>query len=92
MVMGSCWVTVKEAKATGLSFDKKEVSTGIGKEETVMIKDGTAPYTVKVKDEKIATATIKDSKLMVKGVKAGKTTVTVTDKEKKTGILEIVIK
>ena len=44
------------------------------------------------KDTKIATATVKDGKIIIKGVKAGSTSVTVTDKNKKTGTISITVK
>lgn len=78
--------------ASELDFDKKSVSVNVGKEETVAIKGGTAPYTATAKDTKIATATVKDGKITIKGVKAGSTSVTVTDKDKKTGTITVTVK
>lgn len=90
---GKIAVTVKDADAKGLDFDKKKVEINAGKEDVVTIKNGTAPYAVAVKDETVATATIKDNKVTIKGLKAGKTTVTVTDKDKKNeGSISVEIK
>ena len=86
---GSFTVTVK-AVAEKLEFDKAEVSVGVEKEDVVTVKSGTAPYTVKVADETVATATVNETAVTVKGVKAGTTTLTVTDKDGKTG--EVAIK
>lgn len=79
-----------EVKAIGVS--KNPVSVGVGKEETVDILGGAAPFAAAVKDSKIATATVTDNKVVIKGVKAGKTTVTVTDKNKLTTIINVVVK
>ena len=86
---GSFTVTVKAA-AEKLEFDKTEVTVGVEKEEVVTVKTGTAPYTVKVADEAVATATVNEAAITVKGVKAGTTTLSVTDKDGKTG--EVAIK
>ena len=87
--IGSFTVEVKAASEK-LEFDKAEVSVGVGKEDVVTVKSGTAPYTVKVADEAVATATVNEAAITVKGVKVGTTTVTVTDKDGKTG--EVAIK
>ncbi len=84
---GSISVTVKEM----LTFDKTSVSVNVGKEGSITVKSGTAPYTVAVKDTKIATATVKDAVITVKGVAAGSTTITVTDSKKVTGVLNITV-
>ena len=86
--IGSFTVEVKAA-AEKLEFDKAEVTVGVEKEEVVTVKTGTAPYTVKVADEAVATATVNESAITVKGVKAGATTVTVTDKDGKTGEISV---
>lgn len=86
--IGSFTVEVKAA-AEKLEFDKAEVTVGVEKEEVVTVKSGTAPYTVKVSDEAVATATVRESAITVKGVKAGTATVTVTDKDGKTGEISV---
>lgn len=43
------------------------------------------------KDDKIATATVKDAKLTIKGVKVGSTTITITDKNKKTATVVVTV-
>ncbi len=88
---GTFTVTVKEA-TTSLEFDQTSVSVETGKEETVTVKSGTAPYTATVKDTDIATATVEDGKITIKGVKAGTTTVTVTDKDNLTGTVSVTVK
>ena len=84
---GSISVNVKEM----LGFDKNSVSVAADKEETVTVKSGTAPYAATVKDASIATATVKDAVITIKGIKAGTTTVTVTDNNKVTGTLNVTV-
>lgn len=88
---GKVVVTVKEAVA-GLNFDKNTVDVTVENEDVVTIKDGEAPYIVAVADAAIATATEKDGKITIKGVKAGTTTVSVTDKNKKSGTITVTVK
>ncbi|MFV0417331.1 MAG: Ig-like domain-containing protein [Dysgonomonas sp.] len=94
---GKVTVTVKEAVANELDLSKKDatvaVSVNVGKEDVVTIKGGVAPYTASAKDASIATATIKNDKVTIKGVKAGTTTITVADKDKKnSGTVSVTIK
>lgn len=89
---GTIAVTVKDA-TNALDFDKKTLEVGVGKEDIVTIKGGTAPYAAEAKDAGIATVTVKDDKVTVKGVKAGSTTITVTDKDKKnSGVITVTVK
>lgn len=76
---------------TPLSYDKANVSVGIGNEAEINIKSGKAPYTVSVTDTKIATATVKDAKVTIKGVKAGTTTVSVLDANKLAGTITVTV-
>ncbi|RNC67042.1 pilus assembly protein N-terminal domain-containing protein [Proteiniphilum sp. X52] len=86
---GKITVTVKE----GLSFDKTSVEVEANKETVVNITGGTAPYAAETKDATIASATIDGNKITVKGLKAGKTTITVTDKDKKNiGTVSVTVK
>ena len=57
----------------------------------VNISGGTTPYTAASKDDKIATTTVKDAKLTIKGVKVGSTTITITDKNKKTATVVVTV-
>lgn len=77
---------------TPLSFDKANVNVEVGKEDVVAIKSGKAPYTVSAKDTKIATATIKDDRITITGVKAGSTTINVLDKDKLAGTVIVTVK
>lgn len=96
-ITGKVTVTVKEAVANELDLSKAgatvAVSANVGKEDVVTIKGGTAPYTAESKDATIATATLKDDKVTIKGIKAGTTTITVADKDKKnSGTISVTIK
>ena len=84
---------VKAGKATILVKDSKNVmgSVAVGKEEMITISGGTTPYTAKSQDNKIAMASIKDAKLTIKGVKVGNTTITITDKNKKTAKVNVTV-
>ena len=87
-VMGTLPFTV----VAPLSFDKSMVEVEATTEVMVMVKSGTKPYTVMVKDPGTATATVKDDKVTIKGVKKGSTMVTVLDKTKKAGIISVTVK
>ena len=85
---GQVIVTVKAASSS-LTVDKKSAEMAVGKTVDVTVSKGTAPYTATVKD---SNASVKDSKITIKGVKAGKTTVTVTDKNKKSATINVTVK
>lgn len=91
-LQGRITVTVKEASAKALSFDQSSLSLAVGKDATVQIKNGTAPYTATSKDTGIATVSVKDNKITVKAVKAGQTTVSVVDKNKLAGTISVTVK
>lgn len=86
-VTGSLSITVVD----GVVVDKAKTSIAVGKEDVINISGGTIPYTAASKDEKIATTTVKDAKLTIKGVKVGSTTITVTDKNKKTATVVVTV-
>jgi len=89
----SITITVTVGNATsGLTFDKRSVSVAVGREESVTVSGGTAPYTATVKDAANATVTVKDKTITIKGVKAGNTIVTVTDKNKNSGSISVIVK
>ena len=75
----------------GVVVDKAKTSIAVGKEDVVNISGGTTPYTAASKDDKIATTTVKDAKLTIKGVKVGSTTITITDKNKKTATVVVTV-
>ena len=86
-VTGSLSITVVD----GVVVDKAKTSIAVGKEDVVNISGGTTPYTAASKDDKIATTTVKDAKLTIKGVKVGSTTITITDKNKKTATVVVTV-
>ena len=88
---GKVTVTVKEAPQV-LSFDKDKVTIEVDKDAVVTVEGGTAPYTATVKDETVATVELNKDKITIKGVKAGTTTVTVSDKEENSGTISVTIK
>lgn len=85
-------ILVKSPMMAALSFDKSETTMGVGEEATVSILSGTAPYTVKSADEQIATASVSGLKITVKGIQAGITVLTVTDTNKRTGLVFITVR
>lgn len=85
-------ISVEVKASSALAFDKTSVNVAVGKEGTVAVKNGTQPYTVKSGDEKIATVKVDKATITVKGVKAGSTTITVTDKDSKSGKINVVVK
>lgn len=84
-------ILVKSPMMAALSFDKSEATLGVGEEATVSILSGTAPYTVKSGDEQIATASVSGLKITIKGIQAGITALTVTDTNKRTGLVFITV-
>ncbi len=81
-------VTVNEV----LSFDKTSLEVEANKEGVINVTSGIAPYTVEVKDKTIASATVSDKAITIKGLKAGKTTITITDSKKVTGSIAVTVK
>lgn len=77
---------------SGLGFDKPALSIDVDADETVTITGGESPYIATVENQEIATASVTDDKVAVKGVKAGTTSITVTDKDKKTGTISVTVK
>ena len=88
---GRFTVKVKDA-ANALQLDKTMLSLGVGKDETVTVKNGAAPFMAAAADKTVAEVTVKDNKVTVKGLKAGSTTVTISDKDKKVGTIQVTIK
>ena len=91
VTMGSCDKN-DDPKVPDLKCTPSKVEVAPGKTATVTVSGGTAPFTVTSSDSKIATVTIKDRKIIIKGVKAGSTSVTVTDKDKKAGTISVTVK
>ena len=80
-VTGKVAVTVRTVKETpktpkGLDFDKQSITVSVGKDGIVTVKGGAQPYSAVAKDVNIATVSVKENKVNIRGVKAGKTTIT----------------
>lgn len=96
-ITGKVAVTVRTVKETpnpkkGLDFDKQSITVNVGKDGIVTVKGGVQPYSAIAKDVNIATVSVKENKVNIRGVKAGTTTITVTDKDKKTGTINVTVK
>lgn len=76
---GTLAVTVNNP---ALVFDKPAVEVAVGATSDVTVTTGVSPYAAEVADKTIATVTVTNNKISIKGVKAGKTMVLVTDKDK----------
>ena len=75
-----------------LVFDKLEVNVNPDKTESFQVKAGKAPFKVTVKDKAIASASINGSTVTVKGLKVGKTSITVTDSDNTSGQINVIVK
>lgn len=74
-----------------LQFDKSNVTLRVGMATIVTVSEGTKPYSVKVEDESVATATVSDTQITITGIKTGSTTITVTDTKKNDGIISVIV-
>ena len=76
-----------DPKTTSLRLNPAKVEVTVGATANVSVSGGAEPYTVKSADEAVATVKANKSSITVTGVKAGTTTVLVSDKNKQTGSL-----
>ena len=74
-----------------IKFNPSTVSVAVGGTKNVKVAGGDGIYTAKSSDDKTATVTVDKATITVKGVKAGKATVRVTDSKKVTGSLRITV-
>ena len=75
-----------------LLFDKLEVKMVKGEVETFQIKSGEAPYKVQVRDRSIASVSIRGNVVTVKGLKAGMTSITVTDSDDNSSVIVVIVR
>ena len=75
-----------------LLFDKLEVKMVKGEVETFQIKSGEAPYKVQVRDRSIASVSIRGNVVTVKGLKAGMTSITVTDSDENSSYIAVIVR
>ena len=78
-------------KQKGLKFNVAKVEVIPTGTANVTIGNGTQPFTVKSSDEKLAKVTVDKNVLTVTGVKEGKGTIMVTDKNKLMGTLPFMV-
>lgn len=76
---------------SAVKFNPSTVSIVVGGTQKVLTRGGNGTYTAKSGNEKTATATVTKDTIFVKGVKAGKTTIAVTDSKNITGSLPVTI-
>lgn len=89
-VSGTLNVTVNNP---ALVFDKNAVEVAVNATMEVTVSTGVSPYTAVSNDKSIATVTVSENKISIKGVKVGTTTVTVADKDKNSvGTLAVKVK
>ena len=74
-----------------IKFNPSTVSVAVGGTQNVKVAGGDGIYTAKSSDDKTATVTVEKATITVKGVKAGKAIVLVTDSKKVTGSLSITV-
>lgn len=75
-----------------LTLEKYETEVNVGESITLKITGGNGDYKVSSGDATIATAAVVNKEIAVTGVKAGETTITVTDKENKKTSFKVVVK
>jgi uncharacterized protein YjdB len=80
-----------EKAEVALKFDKATVEVAVGETSVVTVNNGTSPFTADPAATDLATAAVDNNKITIKGVKVGTTTITVTDKEKNTGKINVKI-
>ncbi len=101
--VGEAIITIKTAEKTStfkvvvtspdLAVKEAKVELAPKVQKTIEIVSGTEPITLKVSDEEIATAEIKDGKVIITAkTKEGKTTLTLTDASGKTTKIELSVK
>lgn len=90
LTFSSCEKDDEDKTPLKLSTDKVEVV--VGETKSVTVSNGTTPYVATPSDTKIVTTTVDKSTISLKGVAKGTATVTVTDKNKKSGKITVTVK
>ena len=80
LFVGVLFIACDDDEDTKLTFNKNKVEVAVNESDTVTVSGGITPYTAVEGDETVAVATVISSKIAVKGLKKGNTTVKVTDK------------
>ncbi len=76
----------------GIKLSASKVELGVDSTQTIAAANCTTPLTVKSSDEATATATTEKATITIKGVKAGATTILVTDANKQTANISVTVK
>ena len=87
----SCSENKPDIPAIDLKLDKSAVTLKRGKTVAVTIESGNGGYSVATKDEKIATASVNENIVTIQAVGEGMTTITVTDKQQKKAIINVIV-
>ena len=90
MVFASC-SDDDDNKVSTIKFTPTVATVVVGSTQKVLMAGGDGTYTAKSGDEKTTTVSVVKDTVFVKGVKAGKTTVIVTDSKKLTGSLSVMV-
>ena len=77
---------------SAFKFNPAKVEVAVGASANVTVSGGTEPYTVASSDVKTATVKVSKNIITVTGVKEGKVTLNVSDKNKKVGMLAVTVK
>lgn len=83
MAFASC--SDDDDNTPAIKFNPSTVSVAVGGTQNVKVAGGDGTYTAKSSDVKTATVTVDKATITVKGVKAGKATVLVTDSNAENG-------
>lgn len=78
--------------ASSLKVSKNSVTITVGKTDSVIVSNGTKPYTAKSSDAKTASAVVSNDTVRITAVKAGKAYITVTDKNKLSTAVTVTVK
>lgn len=80
MLSGAFFAACEKEDKIELTFDKNSVEAVVGEEAVVKVSGGEAPYTVEPADGEVIEATVEGNNITIKTLKAGNTTVKVSDK------------
>ena len=89
MVFASC--SDDDNQVSTIKFNPTVATVEVGSTQKVLMAGGEGTYTAKSGDEKTTTVSVVKDTVFVKGVKAGKTTVIVTDSKNLTGSLSVMV-
>ena len=90
MVFASC-SNDEDNKVSTIKFSPTAATVMVGSTQKVLMAGGDGTYTAKSGDEKTTTVSVVKDTVFVQGVKAGNTTVIVTDSKNLTGSLSVTV-